>query len=193
MTKSHKLALRSILIALIIVQANIPILGYIPLIVVNITLIHITVIVASCILSVWDGILLGLIWGVVKVIIAYSAPQSLMDTLIFQNPFVTIIPKVAIGFGAGFTFKWLNKYLNSNLAALFAGIIGSLTNTFTMLSCMVLFKHDELLTVYHASSDSLNNILLSIISINGIPEAIVSALLVPIFVRIINIKMQKYN
>lgn len=182
--KSYRLALRSILIALVIIQTTIPFLGYIPLIFVNITFIQITVITATCLLGLKDGLLVAITWGLCKLCIAYTTPQSLMDTLVFQNVFVTIIPKLCIASVAYLIYTLIYRKSNKFwISCCAAGISGSITNTVITLTLMTILEKNSLLNVYHASNHDLNHILLSIITINGIPEMIVSAILTPIIVK----------
>lgn len=61
--KTFRLVLRAILLAIIIVQAMVPWLGFIPLGFISLTIIHITVIVAAVVLGPKDGMVIGLFWG----------------------------------------------------------------------------------------------------------------------------------
>lgn len=169
--------------AIVIIQVFIPFLGFIPLGFMNITFIQVSVITASILLGTKDGIILGATWGITRLILAYSAPQSLMDTLVFQNPFITILPRMTVGLISGLIFFLLYKKLSLTLASILTGIIGSLTNTFTTLSTMFLLKSHAVANVYQISLHELPHLLMSLVFINGVPEAIVSAILVPVFVK----------
>lgn len=183
--KAYHLTMRSLFIALIIIQSYIPFLGYIPLGVINLTIIQITVIVASIVLGTKDGMLIGCIWGIVKLLICYTAPSSLMDTLVFRNPIITIIPRICVGLLAGISFHWIyQKSQKTILSATLSGIIGSLTNTIMLLSFIFLFNHSAAMTVYHVTTNhALTYALITIAATNGIPEMIASAIIVPLIVR----------
>ena len=185
--KAYHLTIRSLFIALIIIQSYVPFLGYIPLGVINLTIIQITVIIASIVLGTKDGMLIGCIWGIVKLLICYTAPSSLMDTLVFRNPIITVIPRVCVGLFAGLSFHWLYQRSKKLVfSATLSGIIGSLTNTFMLLSFIFLFSHHSAMTVYHVqSSQALSIALMTIAGTNGIPEAIASAIIVPLISRAI--------
>lgn len=83
--KTFRLVLRAILLAIIIVQAMVPWLGFIPLGFISLTIIHITVIVAAVVLGPKDGMVIGLFWGIATIIRAYAMPTTPFDTLVFSS------------------------------------------------------------------------------------------------------------
>ncbi len=64
--KTFRLVLRAILLAIIIVQAMVPWLGFIPLGFISLTIIHITVIIAAVVLGPKDGMVIGLFWELLQ-------------------------------------------------------------------------------------------------------------------------------
>ncbi len=72
--KTFRLVLRAILLAIIIVQAMVPWLGFIPLGFISLTIIHITVIIAAVVLGPKDGMVIGLFWGIATIVRAYAMP-----------------------------------------------------------------------------------------------------------------------
>lgn len=183
---AYRLTMRSLFIALIIMQSFIPLFGYIPLGVINLTIIQITVIIASITLGPKDGMFVGLTWGIVKLIIAYTMPSSLMDTLVFRNPIITIIPRVIIGFTAGWSFYFLYRWTHRlSISTIITAAIGSLTNTIGVLSFMFLFAPQATAKAYQIGQNILFKTLMTIAGTNGIPECIASVILVPLIVRAI--------
>lgn len=163
------------------------------MVVVNITLIPITITIASCMLSTWDGVFLGLIYGLTKLFVAYTTPQSVMDTLVFQNPSVTVLPKLAIGFIASIVFHVSYKQTKKlSLSAILASCLASLTNTTLTLLAMVIFTQEALLTIYHIQADFLLKILLSIVITNGLPEMLANCIITPLVVKILWPKFKKH-
>lgn len=180
-SKAYPLTIRSLFIAILIVQSLVPFLGYIPLGFMNLTIIQITVILGAILLGPKDGLYLGFAWGLIKLILAYTAPNSLMDTLVFRNPIITIIPRMLVGLFAGLCFQALYHRLHSiRQASLIAAIVGSLTNTCFVLSFIWLFARGEASIVYHTSVSLLSKLLLGIAASNGLPECFAAALLVPL-------------
>jgi len=108
--KAYKTAILGILIAIILVQSMVPMLGYIPTGFVNITIIHITVIVAAIVLGPKDGAIVGLVWGIGTIIRAFTSPTSIIDTTVFTNPVVAVLPRIAVGLLAGWIYLWFRNH-----------------------------------------------------------------------------------
>lgn len=185
--KAYQLTMRSLFIAIIIIQAYVPFLGYIPLGVINLTIIQITVIIASITLGTKDGMLIGGIWGVVKLIICYTSPSSLMDTLVFRNPIITIVPRILIGLFAGIAFKTIYRHTKKIVrSSIVAAFVGSATNTVFLLSFMFIFSAHGAMNAYGVTTSSaLIKILMTIAITNGIPELIASMIIVPLITKAI--------
>ncbi|GKQ43433.1 membrane protein [Companilactobacillus sp. RD055328] len=179
-SKSYKIAIRGILIAIIIVQSLVPLLGYLPLGFVNVTIIHITVIIAAIVLGPADGALIGLIWGIATVIRAATAPTSPLDPIVFVNPIISILPRILVGLFAGWTYRGLKKYSNKIFAMGAAGAVGSITNTVLVLALMRIMYEGLLASTYKVSTGALNGVLMGIVGANGIPEMIAAIILVPL-------------
>lgn len=184
-SKAYHLAMRSIFIALIIMQSLIPFLGYIPLGVVNITFIQITAIIAGVVLGPRDGLWVGFSWGIIKLFMAYTAPSSLMDTLVFQNPIITIIPRMCVGLFSGWVMQWAQRHISQRLSLILAAMTGSLTNTLLVLTFIRLFASHGAAIVYHTSSANLTPLLMGVAVTNGIPELIVTTLFAPMIASIL--------
>lgn len=86
--KTYRIAILGILSAIIIIQNFVPFLGNIPIPPLNPTIIQITVIVSAFVLGIKDGMIIGGIWGVVRMIKAYTLPTSPLDLLLFTNPII---------------------------------------------------------------------------------------------------------
>ncbi|MGX7060244.1 ECF transporter S component [Vagococcus humatus] len=182
---AHRVAIRGILIAIILLQAMIPFLGYIPLFgVISITTIHVTVIVAAIVLGPKDGMLMGFIWGMCTLIRANVAPTSIIDTLVFRNPLVSVLPRMIVGLVAGFIFRWIyqaskNLYLGSITSA----AIATLTNTILVLGSMAILYTDVVAKQYGVDASQLLKPLGAVVLTNGVPEAIFACLVVPLITR----------
>ena len=72
--KTYRLVIRAILTAIIILQTMVPFLGFIPIGITSLTIIHITVIVAAIVLGTKDGMFIGLVWGIFTIIRASLVP-----------------------------------------------------------------------------------------------------------------------
>lgn len=183
-SKAYRLTIRGILIAIIIVQSMVPFLGYIPLLATSLTIIHITVIVAAITLGTKDGMFIGLIWGLMTVFRAWTAPTTPLDTLIFTNPIVSVLPRVLVGLVAGLVFTVLYKRTKQfYLPTIVAAALATLTNTVLVLGLMGLLYTGPVAEAYGTTSTGLFSVLLVVVGTNGIPEIIAAVIITPLIVR----------
>ncbi|MCI5761398.1 MAG: ECF transporter S component [Ligilactobacillus agilis] len=167
--------------AIIIIQNFIPFLGYIPLGPLNLTIIHITVIVIALSMGPLYGGIVGGIWGVITWIRAFVWPTSPLATIVFVNPLIAILPRILIGIVAGGSFNWLKKRLAKQSSAMvLAAILGSLTNTLLVLGQIYLFYRGKSQAMYALNVNELLPYLLGVIATNGLPEAILAGLVSPL-------------
>ncbi|KRL67171.1 integral membrane protein [Companilactobacillus versmoldensis DSM 14857 = KCTC 3814] len=178
--KAYKTAILGILMAIIFVQSMVPFLGYIPTGFVNVTIIHVTVIVAAIVLGPTDGAIVGLVWGIGTILRALTSPTSIIDTTVFTNPVVAVIPRVLVGLFAGWIYLWFKKHTQKKLIGMgISAAIGSITNTVLVLVLMRLMYASTLSQAYAAQTSALNAILLGIVGINGVPELIAAVIIAP--------------
>ena len=167
--------------AIFIIQNFIPFLGYIPLGPLNLTIIHITVIVIALSMGPLYGGIVGGIWGVITWIRAFVWPTSPLATIVFVNPLIAILPRILIGIVAGGSFSWLKKRLAKQSSAMvLAAILGSLTNTLLVLGQIYLFYRGKSQAMYALNVNELLPYLLGVIATNGLPEAILAGLVSPL-------------
>ena len=136
--KTYRIAILGILTAVIILQNFIPFLGYIPIPPLNPTIIHITVIVAAFVLGTKEGMIIGTVWGIVRLIKAYTLPTSPLDLILFTNPMISVVPRILVGLVAGYTIQVFRKRDKQALGMIVGGILGSLTNTLFVLGFIFL-------------------------------------------------------
>lgn len=178
--KTLRIALLALFTAIIILQNFIPFLGYIPLGVLNLTIIHVTVIIAALLLGPKDGAIVGGIWGTITFIRAFVWPTSPIAPIVFVNPLISILPRILIGVVAGYAFIWAKKSFHSKIfAASLASVLGSLTNTFLVLGQIYLFYRGQSQVMYGLDTAALMPYLLGLVLTNGIPEALIAAIVSP--------------
>ncbi len=187
--KLRTLTQMSLLTAIMLVMSFTP-LGYLPLGFMNATLMHVPVIIGGCVLGAKNGAVLGGIFGITSVVRATLEP--LLTSFVF-TPFysfsdefhgswvsliVAIVPRICIGLVAGVVFSALEKTTkNQSLSLVAAGIAGSLTNTIGVMGLIYLLFGEQYANATSQSFDLLFAAILSIICINGVPEAIIAAVL----------------
>ena len=179
-SKAYRLTLRAILMAIIFIQGMVPFLGFIPLGVVNLTLIHITVIITAVTLGTADGMFVGLVWGLTTFIRAWTSPSPL-DQLVFTNPLVSVLPRVLVGLVAGVTFTLIYKrFKRVFVASAAAAALGTLTNTVLVLGLMGLLHTNSVASHFGTSPSALLGVLVAIVISNGIPEIIAAVIITPL-------------
>ena len=177
--KTYRIAILGILSAFIIIQTFVPFLGNIPIPPLNPTIIHITVIVAAFVLSTKDGMLVGLVWGLARMVKAYTLPASPLDLLLWTNPVIAVVPRVMVGLVAGLIFHAFLKRKQEKRGMVIAAVLGSLTNTVLVLGFIALFYGNEYATALNVDPSNLLKVLAGIIATNGIGEAVAAGLIAP--------------
>lgn len=186
--------------ALIIIMANTP-LGYIPLGFMNATTIHIPVILGAVLLGPKQGALLGFVFGLTSFIKSIISPN--LTSFIF-NPFYSVgeihggfgsliicfLPRILVGIVSYYVYRAVHKALKNKKSAKYislgaAGIAGSLTNTILVMGLVLVFFRDSYATATGVTTNAVYGAVASVVVMNGIPEAIVAAILVAFIGRVL--------
>ncbi|EEI25155.1 ECF transporter S component [Lentilactobacillus hilgardii] len=179
--KTLRFNLLAMFIAIIILQTSIPLIGYIPIGPLSITIISATVTIATILMGTRDGAIIGGVWGLITFIRAYIWPTSPLATIVFVNPVVSVLPRVLIGVVAGVTYHALRKWIKRQAVSVsIAAILGSLTNTIFVLGLIYLFYKAKAPQLYQINIRELMPYLLGVVGTNGIPEAIFSGIVTPL-------------
>lgn len=185
--------------ALILILAFTPFLGYIPLGFTRATIIHIPVIIAAITLGPKKGAFLGFVFGMTSLINNTINPT--VTSFVF-SPFYSLgevkggigsiiicfIPRILVGVVPFFVYKALRGLAHKNeggnmLALAIAGMSGALTNTLLVMNMIFLFFKNAYADANGVAVEAVYGFILSIIGINGVPEAIVAAILVALVVK----------
>lgn len=190
--KTVQMVLAGVMTALIIVMSSVPFLGYIPLGVINATIIHIPVIIGAILLGPKYGAFLGLVFGMTSIIKNTFSPN--LTSFVF-SPFyqigeyggnfysviISLVPRILIGVVAWAVYQGLRKLLSGHhkdtIALAAAGVAGSLTNTLLVMHMIYFFFGESYLIAGGKVYETVYGAILAIIIGAGVPEAIVSGLL----------------
>ena len=180
--------------ALIILMASVPFLGFIPLGFMRATTLHIPVILGAVLLETEKR---RISW----IYLWYDKPDQQYDES--DSDFFCILTILFFGrnsrrfcehsdlFSAedpdwdcpllcvsGWSRRGQRRKKEAGNTALFlAGISGSMTNTLLVMNMIYLFFREDYAKVNQMSADTLYGFILSVIGINGVPEAVVAAVL----------------
>lgn len=183
--RTARLTLTALFAALTVVMTVTPYFGYITYGgVIEITTIHIAVILGAAVLGKKNGALIGGIWGVTCLL------RALTNTALyglFLNPLISVVPRIAVGFVAGLlSEKLLKTKLPKALALSITAAVSTLTNTVLVLGAIYLFGGT--MNLYADIFELVKSVFMTIIGINGIIELLGAVILVPA----IYIPTQKY-
>ncbi len=135
------------------------------------------------------GALMGFLAGLITLIRAYIAPLSAFDYF-FQNPLISILPRIFIGISPYFVYKGIKKVFNftgaQSLSAILAGASGAITNTILVVIALYLIYGAKIVSDY-GLSNSIIAFFVGIAGINGLVEAVTAAILT---LPVVNIYMK---
>ncbi|MSS77084.1 ECF transporter S component [Anaerococcus sp. WCA-380-WT-2B] len=235
--KTRQMVTVSMLGAITIVLGLTP-MGYIPLGLINITTMHIPVIIAAILEGPVVGGLVGLIFGLSSLANAMLRPGPI--SFVFYNPLISIFPRILIGVFSGLTFRYLKnkktsniryvslglwilltvflfylvysnisnkanilqivlsiifeiiaiimlyltfKNKNSNLSVAITSFVGTMTNTLFVMGLIYLFYAEKYVTSLGISTDLARSTIFGAIITNGLPEAIMSIVMVSAIIK----------
>lgn len=163
-------------------------LGLIRLPIFNLTIMHIPVIIGALLEGPVVGIAVGLIFGLFSMYQNITAPG--LTSFIFWNPIIALIPRILIGIVAYYSFKLLkSKVKSTGVCVGIASILATLTNTIGVLGLTYILYLDKYAQAREISREAVAGTLLTVGLTNGIPEAIVSALItIPIVITMLKMK-----
>lgn len=179
-----------LLTGLMLVMSFTP-LGYIPLGFMNATTMHIPVILGACLFGPKMGAVLGGLFGITSVVRATLTPT--LTSFVF-TPFysfspefhgswksliVAIVPRVLIGVVAGLVYQLVAKCVKQNAVAFVtAGFAGSITNTIGVMGLIYLLFGEQYAAAAGKNYELLLGIIMGVVGTQGVPEAIIAAVLV---------------
>ena len=180
-SKTAHLTLTALFVALILLFGSMPFF-LIPLGFINVTILHIPVIVGTLLLGLKTGLLFGACFGTVSALSAFNLlplvpPSALAAPLVAASPALALImcyvPRLLIPVVTTLVYRLIARgRVNSKRAVPFAAVLGSLTNTVFYLGLMLLFY--VIMGIDHAN-------LLALIGgtglIAGTSEAVVAAII----------------
>ena len=192
--KTKELVLMAMFTGIIIAMAFVPYFGYIPLGFMNATIIHIPVIIGAIVLGPKKGAFLGGVFGLTSMInntfnpnltsFVFSPFYSVGDVHgNFASIIVCMVPRILIGVVAYYVYKGMlklfAKFKAKSIAALaVAGVAGSLTNTLLVMNGIYFLFGSSYAAAKGIAFEALYGVILGVIGTQGVPEAIVAAVLV---------------
>lgn len=182
--RTKELVQLSLLLALILIQTWVPFLGNINIPPLSITFVHVTVIVTTLTLGTREGVIVGTFWGLNSWIRAVIMPISPLHTMVLSNPLISVVPRILMPLIIGKIYEHLStdKQQSKSVYGILGGL-GSLLNTVILLGFIGLFQANSGMAAFGVESHrALWLSLMGIVTANGMPEMIFSAMVTPIVV-----------
>ncbi len=173
--------------AIIILLAFTPMIGYIPLGITRVTIIHIPVILGSLLLGPKKGAFLGFVFGMTSLIMNTVSPTAISFVFTpfgtigstqgnFASLLICFIPRILVGVVPYYVKRLFEKFSwNRYLGYGFAAVCGSMTNTLLVMNMIYLFFSESYAV---ATNKSVYDVILYVIFFNGGLEALVAGLII---------------
>lgn len=149
-------------------------LGFIRTPLLNVTIVHLPVIIGTLIVGKKQGLILGLTFGLCSLYQNLVAPSA--TSFVFYNPMVSIFPRVMIPVMMILTGKLLCK-CNLKTRVIVTSLVGSLTNTVLVLSMIYVFFAKDYAIALGISTNAVVGVLLTTACTNGIAEAVIVSII----------------
>lgn len=191
--KTLSMVMTGLFMAIIAVMTFIPNVGYINLIVIKATLLHVPVIVGSIVLGPKKGAVLGATFGITSLIKNTLEPSLLSFAF---SPFyqvgdiggngwsvvIALVPRILVGVIPYFVFTGIEKLLKNikmrrTIAIPLACASGALINTLLVMHLIFFCFREEFAAAQSVAVDVVYSMILGIIAANGIPETIVAVVI----------------
>lgn len=175
---TKEITLAGMFIALIALLGFVPMVGFINVPPVAITLVHIPVLLGTITMRKYKyAILFGLSFGLISYIVNSYTP-GLMQALFF-NPMVSIVPRLFVGLTTLATYNLFVKISKHEMISMTLGaVVGTLTNTILVITAMGIFGQNSF-------ANGFISAIKYIITVNGSLEILVAIMLVPSIATVI--------
>ncbi|HKL86108.1 MAG TPA: ECF transporter S component [Treponemataceae bacterium] len=140
----------------------------------SITVLHVPAIIGAILEGPIVGTGIGAIFGIFSLIQANIAPLSPID-IAFRNPLVSVLPRILFPLATWGIWYFISKWKRTP-AIIIASIGGTLIHTVLVLTTLVLTNGSGILTG-GVSGVTIWAVISAIFVANGIPEAIIAAVL----------------
>ena len=189
----RKMTVIGMLSAISIIMSMTPI-GYVPINpVVNLTIMHIPVIIGAIVEGPLAGAFIGFIFGATSLMRAITGPT--VTNFIFLNPLVSILPRMLIGVASYYTYVFVSKRFNKlleskpkgnklkTIPAAITGVVGTLVNTGGVLGMTYILYAQRFAEAFISNNPNANvygpaYIIFGIVGANAVAEAILAAIIV---------------
>ena len=166
-------------------------IGYIPIGPINVTTMHIPVILAGIFLGVKYGAIVGFVFGLTSMLRATFMPG--VTSFIF-SPFITVggisgnfwslvicfVPRILLGVMSGYLFRLLRRSgVHALLSCSISAALSTITHTLLVMGMIWLFFAPSYAQALNIAPEGIGAVILGVITTNGLFETIAAAIIVP--------------
>lgn len=182
-------AFLSILVAIIFILTFTPI-GFINLVVIKATIIHVPVIIGSILLGPKRGAVLGASFGLASFISNSTAPSLLsfafsplmpvpgLDRGSLLALLVCFLPRILVGIVPWYVNALLERLfvksgnITQTVSLTISAALGSITNTILVMGLIYFLFQDAYAQIKGVAANAVLGVVLGVVGTNGVPEAI---------------------
>jgi uncharacterized membrane protein len=184
--RTYEIAMISVFVALVVAFAMIPQVGYITIGVIALTTVHIPVLIGGTFGGRKVAYALALTFGLSSLWYSFIAPSGI--NIAFQNPLVSVLPRVLFGLAFVEIYELSKKLIkNRYLAVSVHMIISTIVHTLLVTFALVLFGLPSL--VAEGWPTEIIPLFIGLFTVNGVFEALAAGLIAaPIARRLLDYK-----
>ncbi|KAF5065330.1 Pantothenic acid transporter PanT [anaerobic digester metagenome] len=194
---TRDLVLLAMLSSILLLLAFTPI-GLVDLPFIKATILHLPVIIGSILIGPYKGMVLGFVFGLTSLIKNTIAPSLLSFAF---SPFIPVpgmdrgspwalvicfVPRILVGVVPWIVYnrtiplfqRWFKN--RGNIGLILSSILGSLTNTILVMTLIFIIFREAYALVSGILVEAVLDVILGVVAVNGIPEAVLAAVLVPV-------------
>lgn len=192
--KIQRLTLAAFFVAIELMMGFTPI-GYIPVGALNITTMHLPVILAGIIAGPAFGAGMGFVFGLTSFLHATFQPG--LTSFVF-SPFITVggisgnffsllicfVPRIFLGWSSGMMYSVLSRrFKNHHLTAMITAVVNTLIHTVLVLGGIYVFFAPSYAQALGTSTAGVAALLLGVVSTNTVLEALLAGAAIPVLIK----------
>ena len=184
------MTLAAFFIAIQVIMTLTPV-GYIPLGPINVTTMHIPVILSGIFLGSKYGALTGFVFGLTSMLRATFVPGI---TSFLFSPFISVGgvhgnfwsllivfgPRIFLGWFSGRLFRMIRKKTGNIPACAISAAVNTMIHTLLVMGMIWIFFGEPYAKAVGVAPEALGTVILGVITSNGIMETILAAIVVPV-------------
>ena len=185
----RKLTLTAFFIAIQAIMTLTPV-GFIPIGPINVTTMHIPVILAGIFLGAGTGALVGGVFGLASMLKATFAPGI---TSFLFSPFITVggisgnfwslvivfVPRILLGWLSGKLFRLMRKKIGNLPSCAVTAAACTILHTLMVMGMIWFFFGPSYAQALGVAKEAVAGVIMGVITTNGVMETILAAVVIP--------------